>query len=210
MEHKFLQQLDHALETELLAEQQALTEHELIQRLQQAPYQLFSKSALDGSLRLFQTHFIIFNALYRLRERWREEGLYRLEIHTLKIEKQALTDADADAVDGLDAAVGAHDALATYYLDWAHFEQTRVEDVDALLDDFWQSFSAGGTPPSKDDVTAACAVMDVAHDAPLDARGLKKRYRQLLHQHHPDKGGTHEQVQRVKWAYSILQTQAVT
>lgn len=208
MEHKFLEQLDRALETELLAESQALNEHELIQRLQQAPYELFSASALSGSLRLFQTHFIVFNALYRLREKWREEQLYELSIHTLKIEKRALPELDDMDTDAADMRVGQHDALASYYLDWAHFEKTRVEDVDALLDGFWQSFSAGNEAPTSAEVVSACEVMDVPSDIQVDAGLLKKRYRQLLHQHHPDKGGTHEQVQRVKWAYSILQTQA--
>lgn len=199
MKHNFLEQLDSALETELLSEADPMREHELIQRLQAAPYELFDEQALTGSLRLFQTHFILFNALYRLREKWRQERLFELGIHTLAIVKKPYEEYEE--------AVVAKDVLADYYLNWEHFESTRATDVDDLLNDFWQRFQGTRQPPAQAEVEKAMQVMEVEAAEVADKGNLKRRYRQLLHRHHPDKGGNKHQVQQVKWAYTILQTQ---
>lgn len=199
MKHDFLNQLDSALETELLSETEPMREHELIQRLQGAPYELFDEQALSGSLQLFQTHFILFNALYRLREKWRQEKLFELSIHTLAIVKKPYEEYEE--------ALVSKDVLADYYLNWEHFESTRANDVDDLLNSFWNRVQGIRQPPAQAELDKAMQVMEFEESEVTDKGNLKRRYRQLLHRHHPDKGGSKQQVQEVKWAYTILQSQ---
>lgn len=196
MQHDFIQALDHAIETELLAASDSLNEHQLIVALQAKPYELLEANALTDTLRLFQTHFIVFNALYRLRNRWRQAQLFELDIHTLKIAVKPYEPADS----GLDAM----DPLAAYYLDWAHFEQTRAADVDALLDDFWHGRQV--VVVTMNDIDDAVATLALPA-WPVSPAELKRTYRHCMHQHHPDKGGCVQQAQAIKQAYRILQQQ---
>ena len=41
-------------------------------------YEFFDKEALRDPLALFQTRFLLFHCLYKLRERWRKEKKYEL------------------------------------------------------------------------------------------------------------------------------------
>ena len=84
----------HALQAELLVDvlstQKALfingiSEYALIELLKKTPYQLFDEDALRDPLMLFKTHFILFHALYQLKQYWMEQNEGVLEIHALGI-----------------------------------------------------------------------------------------------------------------------------
>ena len=62
-----------------------ISEFDLIALLKRPPYSLFDEDALRDPLMLFQTHFLVFHALYKLQIKWRESGEGRLDIHTTKI-----------------------------------------------------------------------------------------------------------------------------
>lgn len=165
-----------------------ISEYELIRTLRERGHPLFPRLELDDQLALFRQHFLLFHLLYRLRLLLREEQSGDLDISTLAIRMQPY----ARGGEGL--SVG--DPLQEYYLDLSQLEQTSAEDVRELLDGFW---SAVGVGPEK-----AGALDTLGLVEPVDYATIKHRYRQLAMQHHPDRGGDHETLQRLNEAMSIL------
>lgn len=178
---------------ESLEAKQHWTEHELIESLQGQPYEFFDKDALRDPLTLFQTHFLLFHCLYKLRERWREQKKYELFIHTLNIECQPWQRGAS--------ALAEKDALAEYYLDLNQLGTTSGADVDAMLDDFW--WRMGHSSTSSIDISMpveeAWRTMDIK--PPASQAFIKKHYRKLVHKYHPDKGGSVATMQHIQKAY---------
>lgn len=192
--------LQQALSDILLGQVAPLSEFELIRKLQAPPFELLREDALQGTLSLFQTHFLVFHGLYRLRQQWRAEGFADLRIEPLAIEMQPLPEQAHAQHQDIEAA----DPLAQYYLDIEQLHDTRTVDVEALLDGFWQRFSSGAKAVSADERSQAMMVLEF--DAmPDNLRQLKRRYRQQVHLHHPDKGGDAQTMQQLQWAFGILQ-----
>ncbi|MCH2456271.1 DNA-J related domain-containing protein [Idiomarina sp.] len=179
---------------ECLDSQHHWTEHQLIEALQAEPYQFFDKAALRDPLNLFQTHFILFHSLYKLRERWRLQKKYELFIHTLNIECQPWQQGEKDLAE--------NDPLAEYYLDLSQLSSTSETDVESMLNDFWermgQDFSTKQLMPTDE----ACEVMELT--PPLTEKQVKKQYRRLVHKYHPDKGGSVAKMQNVQKAYRAI------
>lgn len=189
--------LKRALSDILLARVEPISEFELIRLLQNPPYELLGEHALRGQLDLFQTHFLVFHCLYVLRHEWGQEGLGRLRIEPLAIALEPVAQACRDT-----SEVTKADPLASYYLDLDHLAQTKEQDVASLLGQFWQRFG------QRQEVTAdqrsqALVVMNLTAMPSCQAQ-LKRRFRHLIHQRHPDKGGSHEAMQELQWAYKIL------
>jgi len=182
--------------TQILAEnldaQHHWTEHELIASLQEPPFEFFDKEALRDPLTLFQTHFLLFHCLYKLRERWREERKYELFIHTLNIECQPWQRGAS--------ALTEKDALAEYYLDLNQLGATSGADVESMLDDFWQRMGHSPARVGTDmPVEDAWEIMEVK--PPASQAVIKKQYRKLVHKYHPDKGGSVAKMQKIQKAY---------
>jgi len=175
---------------------EGITEFELIKRLQAPPFSIFSASSLNTSLGLFQTHFLLFNALYHLQEKWLLERIGILRIHTLNIELQPFSENDA----GLQRA----DPLRAYYADWQNLESTSETDVDALIDSFWKQWVSQREMVTEDQEVNARQVLEISQNEQLSAALLKKQYRQMQHRHHPDKGGNNARAQAVSDAYAVL------
>ncbi len=77
--------LSDTLLTLLRAAPGGSSEYQLIQTLRADGNPHLSQRSLQDPLVLFRTHFLVFNALYRLRERlWREQAGH-LEISPLRI-----------------------------------------------------------------------------------------------------------------------------
>ena len=72
----------------------------------------------------------------------------------------------------------------------------------ALLDDFWQRMAGRELPTG--DVAQARLTLELDSEAKLTTAELKKQYRKLLQQHHPDKGGSTAKAQEISQAYRIL------
>lgn len=181
--------------SELLAEQERWSEHALISRLQQPPYEIFESSALSDTMSLFKTHFMVFHCLYLLRSQWRREKVAELDIHTLAIHKKPWQS-------GLQA-LQPTDPLADYYLDLTQLTGTAADDVEQWLDDFWQQMA--GRPQQRQSTLSyaeACDIMQLQE--PFSTVELKRQYRRLIHQYHPDKGGSSQQMLAVKEAYQTL------
>ena len=123
-----------------------ISEFDLIALLKRPPYSLFDEDALRDPLMLFQTHFLVFNALYKLQIKWRESGEGRLDIHTTKIllrddiQPQNIPLQNKDATQAQTHLAGL-DPLASYYLNLDNLKGTSEADVAALLDDFWRQMA---------------------------------------------------------------------
>lgn len=149
--------------------------------------------ALRDPLLLFQTHFLLFHALYRLSDNLTGQGL-ELQVHALSIRMLPRGRTGQQR-----ALLREADPLRSYYLDWEQWLTTQGEDVERLL----KGFSQGGARVSRQEVSAALGVFELKE--PVDARRIKQRYRELMSQHHPDRGGSTDRVQDVNEALLILQ-----
>ena len=181
---------DQVLEL-LLAAPEGLAEYQLIQQLKQRHSGHIPNLPLTDRLVLFRTHFLLFNALYRLRERLWQERRHLLQISPLCIRLQPYRAGSA--------ALSERDGLRDYYLDLDNLKHTDERDVERLLASFWTRMQGG------EEKQAALALFELDDDSPLDLSRIKHRYRQLVSQHHPDRGGNTERLQSINKAMEILE-----
>lgn len=168
------------------------SEYRLIQALRTRGSPHIPAASLTDTLVLFRTHFLVFNALYRLRERlWQEQSAHLL-ISPLCLQ---LLPYQAGC-----AALSEHDPLRDYYLNPKHLQETGRDEVERLLSGFWQRLQGG------DDKRAALELFELdAADNALTLARIKHRYRQLVSRHHPDRGGSHEGLQSINLGMEILE-----
>lgn len=176
-----------------------LSEYELLRELQTTPECAFNPTGLHKDLALFQAHFLLFNALYRLRERLSATGAYGLEIHVLRIALTPGLDASADSgqLASSNQALGAYDPLREYYLDIDQLTNTDANDVARLLGDFWMRYLALES--------RAAALAELGLSEPTDLNTIRRRYRELAMRLHPDRGGDPEAFRRLVSARRVLE-----
>ena len=131
------------------------------------------------------------NALYNLQQDLFDDG-YFLNITALDITIEPLGES-ADQQSIVDAA---EHKIRDYYLDWRHFDNTSEDEINELLSNFWQMYSA---PDKQRD---ALATLDLNSDASWD--NVKRVYRRLVAEHHPDKGGNDARFIEIREAYEVL------
>ena len=175
----------------LLTAPDGLSEYELINQLRSAAPELLPDVRLADPLGLFQTHFTLFNALYRLRDHLLATRQHVLQISALQI---VLAPYAAAA-----SALAEADPLRAYYLDIANLHGTSVAEVERLLASFWARLAAG------DERDAALELFELDRcDTTLNLQKIRQRYRQLVSRHHPDRGGSTERLQGINAAMEIL------
>lgn len=175
------------LERQLRATPAGMKEYELMRVLRTASVEPFRQADLSDSLSLFQHHFLLFHCLYRLDQRLSVEG-EGLHIHCLDIR---LIRRAAEP-----GALAAHDPLREYYLDLRHLKDTDRSLVEEMLNTFWRHF---GRYQGRDQ---ALAVLELAD--PVDEATIRAQYRRLAMRHHPDRGGSADDFQRLREAADIL------
>lgn len=179
-----------ALQQILQARPGGLSEHELMRVLAESGRKGFRPDNYADSLSLFQSHFLLFHHLYRLRDRLWADGAATLEIHCLNIR---LLPYAPGRTSGLPAG---RDALRDYYLDLKHLAETGKEEVEALLGSFWRCYSSQGRRAE------ALAVLELSD--PVDYDAIRQQYRLLAMRHHPDRGGDEKRFQELAAAMEIL------
>ncbi|CAD5255454.1 Molecular chaperone DnaJ [Alteromonas sp. 38] len=185
--------------------EEGMTEYALISQLKSPPYQLFNDNALRDSLALFNTHFILFHALYLLRNLWRDALVGELDIHTTRIVLLPLKASRQDDFVSNTTPLDKNDPLAEYYLNWQNLASTGEADVDALLNGFWQRMlGAESIFDSKERIAQCHTLLNLDEAIPITLITLKRHYRKQLATVHPDKGGSHEAAQNVISAYQAL------
>ena len=168
-----------------------ISEFQLIQQLKARHSTHIPNLGLADKLVLFRIHFLLFNALYLLRERlWGRQEAH-LEIGPLCVQLQPWQPGSAE--------LARHDPLRDYYLDLRHLRDTTERDVEKLLSSFWTRMQGS------DEKRAALELFELNVDQPLDLAVIKQRYRQLVSLHHPDRGGSTGRLQSINLAMEILQ-----
>ncbi len=168
------------------------SEYLLIQQLKSRHSTHIPHLALTDKLVLFRTHFLLFNALYQLRERLWNEKTAHLLISPLRVQLQPYQAGNL--------ALSEHDSLRDYYLDLRNLRETSEDDVEKLLTSFWKRMQGG------DEKRAALELFELEEsNEPLNLGIIKRRYRQLVSQHHPDRGGSTARLQSINRAMEILE-----
>lgn len=174
----------------LQAAPDGLAEYALIQQLKARHSGHLPNLPLTDKLVLFRTHFLLFNALYRLRDQLWQAQTYLLEISPLCIRLLPYQPGSS--------ALSERDELRDYYLDMSQLQGTDEQDVERLLTSFWTRMQGG------EEKLAALQLFELDDDAPLDWARIKQRYRQLVSLHHPDRGGSTQRLQSINKAMEIL------
>jgi len=169
-----------------------ISEYNLMQELK-GKADLIPEDFGRNNLTLFKSHFLLFNALYKLQCELPESEGKSLEISPLKIQLRSLSSPGNES-SLTDSSQGK---LRDYYLDINNLKNTSSQDVDDMLSKFWEIYF------SRDKRIEALEVMGLEEDAPFDE--IKKRYRQLAKKLHPDKGGDKERLQEINRAMEILE-----
>lgn len=177
------------LEGILAGSPHGMSEHELLRRLAgdeetRGPFE----RAYDDDLSLFQAHFLLFHALYRLQERRLERGEGGVEIGVLRIRLLAPT--------GSGSALADPDPLQEYYLDLDNLAAMDGPSVRELLTGFWRRFLAAGE--------RAEALRVLGLEDPVSDEEIQRRYRRLCMEHHPDRGGETGRLQEINRAMRLL------
>ena len=168
-----------------------LAEYALIQQLKSRHSGHLPNLPLTDKLVLFRTHFLLFNALYRLRDRLWQEQTHLLEISPLCIRLQPYRAGSS--------ALSERDELRDYYLDMSHLQSTDERDVERLLTSFWTRMQGG------EEKRAALELFELDDSRALNLGLIKQRYRQMVSLHHPDRGGSTERLQSINLAMEILE-----
>lgn len=173
-----------------------ISEFELLQKLKQPPWEIFPKENYHDNLALFQYHFVLFHCLYRLQANWLDSGIGYLKISALQIQKLPLNEANLEDEAEL--------KIRDYYLDWQHFDNTSEQDVENLLDSFWDKFGSikSWQAPSTQEVDDAFFHFSLRSNS--DWKAVKKTYLKAQSTHHPDKGGDVEQAKRNSHYFDVL------
>jgi hypothetical protein len=167
-----------------------ISEYDLIQHLREqdlfelAPDELLS----SDSLVMFRIHFVLFHALYHLRDHVRQQQLHDLDLNPVCIRLLQYQENESALVE--------YDGLYEYYMDTGNLNETAAEDVDEMLQRFWLRMD--------NSERRAEALKELDLEDPVSNDDIRKQYRRLAMKHHPDRGGEREKLQRINAAVSIL------
>ncbi len=179
-----------ALEDRLLAvlAGQTLSEYQLIEILKALGLFPFLDSKPAKPHQLFCAHFLLFHVLYQLRDKlWREQQGC-LKISPLAIEVVPYQPGDAQLTH--------HDVLREYYLNLENLRETSEEEVDEMLAGFWRKMAGF---EKREEALAVLGLSD-----PVSDEAIRRRYKALVMEHHPDRGGEHDSLVEINEAMAAL------
>ena len=169
-----------ALQVEIENQPQGVGEYDLMMLLKsQGYFDFLSKPALPHEL--FRAHFFLFHSLYLLSNILIEQKVGLLEIHTLRIQLHPYQKCEN--------VLQVDSKLKAYYLDFNNLENTTEDDVSEMLASFWNNYNKF---ENRDEALAELGLQD-----PVTDKMIKQEYRRLIMQHHPDRGGETEKLQKL-------------
>lgn len=185
-----IEEFDQKLFSLLQDLSEPISEYDLIQQLrEQSLFDIADGDLLSSdSLIMFRIHFTTYHALYRLRDRLRNQRQNDIELSPIGI---SLTNYRQG-----DRGLAEHDPLYDYYMDLSNLEKTRTEDVDEMLQRFWLRLDNSERRVE--------ALKELQLEDPVDDDEIRRQYRRLAMKHHPDRGGDKERLQRINAAVSVL------
>lgn len=164
-------------------------EYDLHQHLKKEGIYPFSASRLGDNLELFRSHFLLFHLLYVLRDRLQGDQVGDVEIHCLNIRLLPWRSTQGSLPDRVDP-------MRDYYMDLNHLRHVQRVEVDAMITGFWERLHK---QEGRSQALAFFGLMDSA-----DQTQIKRRYRQLAKEHHPDHGGQPERFRQLITAAKTL------
>jgi len=189
------------LEQILKRQPDGLSEYELLKQL--ATHEPFFSSAkladvsqqeqTSADMRLFQRHFLLLHCLYKLEQQHRENQSGILNISALEIR---LLPYQSDQQSKNHGGLETSDPIREYYLDISHLHNTNQDELDEMLGKFWCALAR------HDLRDEALRLLDLSD--PVDDATIRKRYREKVMQHHPDRGGDTDMAQQLNTAISNL------
>lgn len=172
----------------LEANPEGVKEYDLITMLNKRSL-LPDDASLTANLRLFTHHFIVFHCLYLLGDQYIKTQSGHLHIDVILIRLHPYTRAGT--------AIGKTDEkLRLYYLDLKNLKTTNDNDVEALLQSFWERYIR------QDHRGNALATLGLCD--PVSDEQIRQTYRSLAMEHHPDRGGDEEKLKEINEAYRLL------
>jgi DnaJ-domain-containing protein 1 len=177
-----------AIEQELDARPDGISEHDLIRALNSRGFFSFLPPPPADPFQLFRAHVLLFHALYNLKDRLSSSQQGMLQIEPLCIRRLPWS-AGTDAL-------ATNDPLRAYYLDWSNLDATSEDDVCTLIASFWNQL---GRFDKREDALAELGLQD-----PVDDEAIKLAWRRLAMEHHPDRGGDNERLQAINAAVDCL------
>lgn len=184
-----LSELETRLWDLLKQQAQGISEFDLLRLLQQQQDGDFGPGLFRDDLSMYRAHFLLFHALYRLRDYLLEQQLGLLDIHVIEIKLTSWQQAET-------SALSLPDPMREYYLDFSHLEDTTLQDVEALLGDFWARYMANEKRGQ--------ALQELGLDADASSGDIERQYKKLAMQRHPDRGGDAGAFQLLQQAITIL------
>ena len=169
---------------------EGITEYLIIKSLEE--HISFKDIVDDYQLAIFQKHFMVMNALHQLQKQLMAEEQIYLDISPLNIQ---LITASCKS-NNRELCEPDNEKLSQYYLDWNNFKNTNKQDVEKLLESFWELYI------NTDKRLAALVILDLEESACNET--INQRYRELAAIHHPDKGGDSVTFIRIRQAYETL------
>ncbi len=165
-----------------------ISEYELISQLKEQGFFSFLPPPPTPTHALFCAHFLLFHALYTLRDQlWLRQSA-TLQISPLAIQLRPYQPEVS--------ALCKADPLREYYLDLDNLHSTGEAEVDQLLNAFWKKLAQ-----SEQDASALALL---GLEAPATEQQIRRRYKELVMQHHPDRGGGEQQLQALNQAMAVL------
>ncbi len=191
LEHH-VQRLMTAIEA-CLRQSGTLSELELIRQLQSPPWQLIGSVNYADPSALYPVHFLIFHALYRLRDELATDG------ETVNVSPLAISITRHDVVAGT-GLPDRSDPLRDFYLDLSQYHMA-AEEVQRMVDDFYAG--RAGFQPGDSEAEQAARVLGFEY-LPACLDEVKYRFRRAVMQAHPDRGGSTQEVQQLNEAFALL------
>ena len=181
--------LKQAIAEILHANDMGISEYELISQLEDCPQLTTLLERKNGdTLALFRIHFLVCHVLYLLMQEWYQDGTACLEISALNIQRHPYQSSDA--------AIAGLDKVRDYYLDLNNLLQIEEREIDELIASFWVGMNRF---EHRDEALAVLGLAD-----PVDDDTIRKTYRGLVMQHHPDRGGGKQIIQQLNEAAHLL------
>jgi hypothetical protein len=192
-----VEELIPQVEKVLNANPRGISEYEFLTQLGKlAPFFASSRTPSEN-LALFQRHFLLFHCLYQLDHTFRTQRSGNILISPLEIRLMTRTTGDENIAASEDARqMATPDSVREYYLDLSNLDNTGDDEVDELLGKFWLALARHD---ARDEALELLGLSD-----PIDDATIRKRYRELVMQHHPDRGGETGMIQQLNSAISKL------
>ena len=164
-----------------------LSEFEIIQDLREKLD--FLQHTEHNPWQLFHLHFLVFHSLYQLQVELASNQSGYLHISPLQI---LLTDYEENHGQNL----AEQDKVRDFYLDINNLTDTSEDDVYSMLANFWNEM---GRRDGREQALEMLGLSD-----PVDNQKIRQRYRKLVMQHHPDRGGDQVLLQDINHAMRTL------